>query len=355
MISEAPQEILDGKAAVQGSWLKRFFKRRFAYVDYPFLLAYRGYGSAEGLSVQGHVFRGMALGGPTSKRKSLRNFIALIKMFLVKTVAEAEVCLQLGEEEHLAISDEKGFFHFVIKAHNLQPGWQKVSLRLKSQVVEYQQEVSVQAEVLIAKNGPLGIISDIDDTLLVSHIAKSWKKMYLLITRNPESRKPFAGVVDFYQKLARGTSPGENPFFYVSSSEWNLYPFLIAFMRFHDIPKGILLLKEIKDHWLDFFRSGYGSHSHKEAKIEKILALYPEKSFVLIGDNSQHDPRIYARIAELHPGRLAAVYIRNIHGPGVADAERIFRESALKEIPHLLFTDSKEAAQHAQDLGLIAN
>lgn len=353
MISEAPQEILEGKAVVKGSWLKRFLKRRFAYVDYPFLLAYRGYGSSQGLTVQGHVFRGMALGGPTSKRKSLQNLIALIKMFLVKTVAEAEVGLIIDGEEHRATSDEKGFFQFVIKQHKLTAGWHKLPLQLKTRLVEYQHTVQVNAEVLVAEKSDFGVISDIDDTLLVSHIAKGWKKIYLLVTRNPESRKPFAGVVDFYQKLAQGTSEAENPFFYVSSSEWNLYPFLTAFMRFHKIPKGILLLKEIKDHWLDFFRSGYGSHRHKEVKIEKILALYPDRSFILIGDNSQHDPQIYANIAEAHPGRLAAVYIRNIHRPGAAEAERIFRESALKEIPHLLFKDSTEAAEHARELGLI--
>jgi phosphatidate phosphatase APP1 len=34
--------------------------------------------------------------------------------------------------------------------------------------------------------------------------------------------------------------------FYVSSSEWNLYRFLVLFTEIHKLPKAVLLLKDIK-------------------------------------------------------------------------------------------------------------
>ncbi|ULT45467.1 hypothetical protein KRR40_20705 [Niabella defluvii] len=49
-----------------------------------------------------------------------------------------------------------------------------------------------------------------------------------MLTRNAHSRKPFDGVVAHYRalQLAQTTSDRPNPFFYVSSSEWNLYDFI---------------------------------------------------------------------------------------------------------------------------------
>ena len=43
---------------------------------------------------------------------------------------------------------------------------------------------------------------------------------------------------------------------------------------------------------------------HKRVAIRRLFASYPETAFVLIGDSGQHDPEIYARIVESHPGRV---------------------------------------------------
>ena len=44
---------------------------------------------------------------------------------------------------------------------------------------------------------------------------------------------------------------------------------------------------------------------------------YPSLPFILIGDNSQKDPEIYRAIIDEHPGRILAIYIRNVRAePG---------------------------------------
>lgn len=333
----------------------RWLKSRFRFVDYPFLLAYRGFGNRTELILQGHVFRAMALSRPRKRYSAWRNFVSLVKMFLVRTVPNARVALVLNNKEYYVHTNKTGFYEFRIEAHGLQAGWHSVQLRLEDKLVEGQEDIHLDTEVYIRDTDfAFGCISDIDDTFLVSHITKILRKLYVLLTKNAETRKPFKGVVDFYQGLQKGEGSTENPFFYVSSSEWNLYDFLVNFMSLNDLPKGPLLLKDIKDHWRDFFRAGFGNHNHKEQKIERILALHPHKRFILLGDNGQHDPHIYHRIAQRHPHQVLAIYIRAVKRSHRKEVNDTLAEIEAMDIPSLQFKRSSEAMAHAVAHGFIA-
>lgn len=353
MISAPPEWEDYQQAPIKGSWIKRWMKSRFRYVDYPFLLAYRGFGNSNEVILQGHVFRGMALTRPRKKHSAWKNFIGLIKMFLVRTVPEASVKLTLPTGEHYGKTNEDGFFEFRIKDHHLVNGWHEVAVQLEDELVEGQEDVKLEVEVHVMRDFEYGLISDIDDTFLVSHVTKRFRKFYLLLTKDSETRKPFKGVVDFYKSLCDGVSSTANPFFYVSSSEWNLYDFLLRFMKFHDLPKGVLQLKEIKDELLDFFRSGYGSHEHKKVKIERIMKMYPDKSFILLGDNGQHDPYIYLKIAEAFPGQVKAIYIRAVKKSHRDKVQEVLTKIDEMSIPSLQFKRSSEAVAHAREHGFI--
>lgn len=353
MISSPPEWSDYTEAPIEGNWLKRWFKSRFRYVDYPFMLGYRGYGNQSVFIVQGHVFRGMALSKPRRKYSPWKNFVSLIKMFLVRTVADAKVRLKMKDiciETH---TSKEGFFEFQIENHQLKPGWHKVHLELVEQLVEGQEKVDVYAEVLIQHNFEYGLISDIDDTFLVSHVTRFWQKFYLLLTKNAETRKPFKGVVNFYQSLGEGVTSANNPFFYVSSSEWNLYDFLLNFCKFNKLPRGVLQLKDLKDHWMDFFKSGYGSHDHKRIKIERVLAMFPDRQFILLGDNGQHDPQIYHSIAQDYPGQIKAIYIRAVRKSHSKRVNKILKDIDKMDIPSLQFKRSAEAVSHARQHGFI--
>lgn len=353
MISSHPEWANYKEAPIQGNWFKRWLKSRFRFVDYPFLLAYRGYGNGESLVLQGHVFRGMALSKPRRRYSAWKNFISLIKMFLIRTVPGAEVQLSLNGGEHTTVTVEDGFFEFNLLNHGLAPGWHELELCLATELVEGQEEVKLRVETYIGKEFRQGCISDIDDTFLVSHVTKVWRKLYLLLTKDSQTRKPFKGVVEFYRALQEGPGGSNNPFFYVSSSEWNLYDFLIKFIRFHKLPKGVLQLKQLKDRLGDFFRSGYGSHDHKRIKIERILAMYPGQPFILLGDNGQHDPYIYKVIVEKFPERIKGVYIRGVKCSHRGEVDDVMEQINALGVPALQFKRSAEAMEHARQQGFI--
>src|SRR5690606_32076573 len=128
---------------------------------------------------------------------------------------------------------------------------------------------------------------------------------------NAHTRLPFAGVSEFYRALQSGRNgKRNNPFFYVSSSPWNLYDLLIDFLDLNNIPEGPLLLR---DFGLDHNKAGSSDHmGHKFKEIENILTTYPHLNFILIGDSGQDDPVIYKEVVKKYPNRILVIYIRDV-------------------------------------------
>lgn len=349
MISQHPKWKTYQEAPIKGNAFRKWLKTRFRFVDYPFVMTYRGYGNTGNFILQGHVFRGMAVHNFEKEQTIWRNFIYLIKMFLLRTQAGVEVVLRGdGVRDQVATTDENGLFTFEVKEHQLEEGWNELEVHLDEIMVEGQEPVHAKAQIMIRDEFEYGVISDIDDTLLISHITQPLKKFFLLMTKNAFSRKPVEGVVRFYQALAQREEKPINPFFYVSSSEWNLYDFLNRFMEHNDFPKGVLQLKELKDSWTDFFRSGYGSHDHKRLKIERILQHFPGREFILVGDNGQQDAQIYLDIAREYNDQVKAIYIRQATSSHTAKVDALLAEIDELDIPSLQYKYVTDAVKHAE-------
>lgn len=353
MISTHPQWSSYEEAPIQGNWLQKWLKSQFRFVDYPFLIAYRGMGNEQVCYIQGHVLKGMAIRMPSKTSSTWQNLLSMLKLFMVRTVQGARVELRFNGQTYVSASNAQGFVEFQIEAEHFPQGWQPYELKLLDELVPSQQEVTVKAEALVAYDFEYGLISDIDDTFLVSHVTNKLRKLYTLLSNDFKSRKPVEGVVRFYQALCDGVTQRSNPFYYVSSSEWNLYEFLVNFTQTHHLPQGVFQLKTIKDQFMDFFRSGYGSHDHKRAKIERILGLHPGQQFILLGDNGQHDPFIYAEVAREFPQQIKAVYIRGVKKGHWPQTEEQLTQIRAQGIPALQFEHSREAFAHAQGEGFI--
>jgi phosphatidate phosphatase APP1 len=175
----------------------------------------------------------------------------------------------------------------------------------------------------------LGVVSDIDDTIVETGItggpraiARNWRRV---LAELPDERIAVPGADVFFGALGGGavlTEPGgagtsypatHRPFFYISSSPWNLFSYLVAFQQSRNLPLGPLLLR---DWGLNRATLGSDSHgAHKRAALDALLAFYPDMRFALIGDDTQGDLPAYADTVQMNPGRVAAVFIRTGAGP----------------------------------------
>lgn len=164
----------------------------------------------------------------------------------------------------------------------------------------------------------------------------------------------FKDVARHYRLLALShTEPTQpNPFFYVSSSEWNLYDYLVTFFKINHLPEGSLLLSQIKK-WYQLFKTGKTKHEGKLLRINRLFVHFPLQRFVLFGDNSQSDPFIYETLTKKYSNRIAAVYIRNVAKVNEEATAAILKNIETRNIAVLQFSQSGEAIAHSKAIGVI--
>jgi phosphatidate phosphatase APP1 len=153
------------------------------------------------------------------------------------------------------------------------------------------------------------VISDLDDTLIHSFIRNKLVQIKTLLFTTVEKRK---AVKDMAHLIKRFALAGADAF-YLSNSEQNLYPMLFRFLTINRFPPGPLFLRQYI-HVRDMVtRRILGKkHSHKMDMLGKLMELFPNKKFILIGDNTQKDLSIYLRLADMFPERIRYIIIRKV-------------------------------------------
>lgn len=211
------------------------------------------------------------------------------------------------------ITDEEGYFDFELPIELALPeatGWEQVTLSTPGR--EAQRDCIPVPVMAPGTDNHWGIISDIDDTVVetgATNFLKNWRRV---LVDQPQDRLAVPGASTLYKMIARDHVAPARPFFYVSSSPWNLYGFITEFMEMSGIPHGPMFLKDYGIDDSKLFKTGHDTH--KLQAIETVLAFYPGLRFLLIGDNGQQDVEIYAKAVEDYPERIAAVFIRDVSG-----------------------------------------
>ncbi|SKB83614.1 Uncharacterized conserved protein [Salegentibacter holothuriorum] len=317
------------------------------------LKLYRGYVNDQELNVYGHLFESWAPDKYRLDRKGIKHAFAIIHMFRISPLKNVEITLKFQNTKVTTKTLDDGYFRFSIPFNEeLESGWHQyeVICNLKDfGIVE-------KGEVLKPHPSKYGIISDIDDTFLISHSNSFFKKLYVMLSKNIYKRKIFDDVVEHYKELSRSGQDSEcasNSFFYVSSSEWNLYEFINEFAKMHELPKAVIKLKKIKTGISDFLSTGRGSHDHKFEKIKDIISFYPNIPYVLLGDDSQKDAYIYERICKIFPKSLKAVYIRQTGKKKKSEITKILKNIESLGVSVCYFKHSHKAIEHSREEGII--
>jgi phosphatidate phosphatase APP1 len=322
------------------------------------IVPYRSYGTPTRLYVKGRVLVDKGIAVSEENDTTWENLLNMYKRFNSREIPGARVELCLEDQKHEITTDVEGYFVMNLapeKPLELGDIWHTIDITLTESPVEFEGPVKAQAHVLVPPpDAEYGIISDIDDTIVRTGATNLLQTGRNVLLNNAHSRIPFHGVASFYKSLQLGRNgKRNNPFFYVSSSPWNTYDLLFHFLELNDIPQGPLLLR---DFGLDENKLGASDHmSHKYKEIENILITYPELNFILIGDSGQQDAEIYAEVVRNHPGRILAIYIRDIniakHATKVVTIFDAFKDD--KEVEMVLVKETLEAAEHAAKLGYI--
>jgi phosphatidate phosphatase APP1 len=293
------------------------------------LVAFRGFGSGGRVYVAGRVSEDLGIAeaiAEKGRRARLRERLRMARRLLLsREIPAAEVKITFGSERWRTSTDSNGLF-FSCHSVGEPPGgpmWQPYEAELGATPQAVDPPGPARGEVLMRPpTARRLLISDIDDTVVYTGVANKLAMIWRLFATGPHGRSPFPGIAALYRALHAGPDGAAyNPIIYVSRSPWSLYPILEEFFQLHRIPVGpVLLLRE----WGVTYRHPFPRRApeHKHDLIDEILGVDRETPVVLIGDSGQRDPEVYAEVVRRHPGRVAAVYIRDLD-PGGARSLRL--------------------------------
>ncbi len=320
------------------------------------ILPYKGFGNQNEVTMVGRVLQDKGIRRSKASDSAWKNIGTMRKRFMSVVIPGVRIKGVFMGVEQVVISDDEGYFELRIKPASRPDGsifWHQMELTLLDQVIKSQGEVKAVGQIYVpGENLEYGIISDIDDTIVSTGAVRLWEMIKTTFVQNAHTRIPFPGVSAFYTALEKGSDGiTGNPFFYVSSSPWNLYDFLMEFLEVHEIPQGPLMLRDLG---LSREQLIAGSHSeHKLKQIEHILSVFDGVSFILIGDSGQEDPEIYLQVVQDFPGRIKMIYIRDMDSSRHDMVKEIADKTVRLGVEILLVKDTIEAAQHSISQGWI--
>ena len=260
----------------------------------PAVTGFYGYGSERRLHVLGRIVMEDPEPATTEVQRGWRQFFTY-------QVGELPVTVRIGEQVIESRSNDGGYIDVLVHDHGLTPGWHEVTIE-----AEGAEPTSAQVHI-VDPGAKYGLISDIDDTVLVTWLPRAMLAAWNSWVKKTNTRQPVDGMAEFYAELLR--EHPETPVFYLSTGAWNTFETLVNFLERHGLPKGPLLLTDWGPTPTGLFRSGV---EHKKVQLRNLIIEYPDIKWLLVGDDGQHDPLTYGDFVFEHPDRIAGVAIRQL-------------------------------------------
>jgi phosphatidate phosphatase APP1 len=263
------------------------------------VVPHTGYGNGDVVRVLARVILAPptydpAAGDALLQRRGWRNFVTA-------EAVDVPVTVTIAGHRHTVRTDRSGNVDARLPNPRLSPGWAEVSLQAGDSPA-----ATAQVRV-IGDDVELGILSDIDDTVLSTYLPRPLVAAYNTFLAREKARRPVRGMADLYARIL-AHQPGA-PTVYVSTGAWNTAPTLRRFLSRNGLPDGPLLLTDWGPTNTGWFRSG---QEHKRACLESLAADFPRIRWVLVGDNGQHDPATYSAFARTRPEHVRAIAIREL-------------------------------------------
>jgi phosphatidate phosphatase APP1 len=328
----------------------------------PVVMPYTGYGNATMLRVLARVVLARpthperpavvtpAGSAPNAAELDLRGW----RNFFTVEIARAEVTVTVtgpdGERTvQSARTDRSGYLDVRVDNPGLAPGWREVTLSVPG-------APECDAAVLVVDpRTTFGLVSDIDDTVIRTFLPRPLIAAYNTFVVREQARSPVPGMAELYRDLLAAHPAA--PTVYVSTGAWNTMSTLQRFLQRNGFPAGPLLLTDWGPTNSGWFRSG---QDHKRACLRMLAADLPTVRWLLVGDDGQHDPSLYAEFAAAHPDRVRAIALRQLSVTEqvlalgtAAERQGQDRDSVPAAVPEVRAPDGDGLARELARLGVV--
>lgn len=283
-------------------------------------------------SPKGWLINGVAINGhPKAIKgndKPLQVFWKILRSYFYNSARIRNIDLYINGETYPVVTDESGNFELTIDAKQID------SIEfLHSNSLENLDVLEKESRFYSFCDEDFLIISDIDDTILVSHSARFFSKLWLMLFKPIPKRKTVEESELAYRELRKGNFP----FAYVSASEYNLFSLVSTFIRHHKLPPGPIYLRPHQE-----FKNLFVKTEREDYKVNRIMKLFrhfPNKKIVLFGDDSQQDFTVFGEVAQKLPNRIHSVFLRKTGSLKPSKTDNVIWEMPNGKIPVHYYDD----------------
>ncbi|KAK0469032.1 uncharacterized protein EV420DRAFT_1258247 [Desarmillaria tabescens] len=184
-----------------------------------------------------------------------------------------------------------------------------------------------------------GVISDIDDTVKVTHVLDRLESIKTTLFDTPE---PVSGMPDLYASLAQ--SLNDPAFIYITGSPYQLFPFLRDFLNTSFLKsRGPIFSQNVTledvTQVIDVLFNPNDILNFKLSQIDRVHGIYPGKTFLTVGDSTQSDPEVYAEAYRKYGDFIRCIWIRQVDGANNTDARFVTAFQGVPESKYRIYTD----------------
>ena len=223
------------------------------------------------------------------------------RAFVTAGAMRVPVRVIVGDRTAHTLTDRSGYIDVMISEPGLEPGWHAVTIEAEGA------KAAEAAVLIIDREARFGLVSDIDDTVISTSLPRPLIAAWNTFVRHETARHLVPGMAPMYRTLL-GEYPG-SPIFYLSTGAWNTAPTLTRFLKRHGYPPGPMLMTDWGPTNTGWFRSG---QEHKTEALHRLAREFPKIRWVLVGDDGQHDPKLYGDFARDRPDVVEAIAIREL-------------------------------------------
>jgi phosphatidate phosphatase APP1 len=268
------------------------------------LLSYACISNGESLMLRLRVVRSNSKIKFSKKDSVVSHIFKVIRLFLSRSVSSTQVEILIDGKKHILKSSNRGYIE---KTLSVEVKEKKIQMILEGKKKPYEVDVT-----FINPDSKI-VVSDLDDTILKSQATNIYKLIARTLFNPLKKRDSFDGACEYYKKL----EDQGYKVMYVSSSTWDLFPMIKAFIYEFGFPLGPIFLQNTRDK-----KTSDRPHHQKFDYVMELANIVNRGKMILIGDEGQHDPEIYLEISKLHPKLVDKILIRKSWWTNKADSQK---------------------------------
>ena len=259
------------------------------------IVIYHAYGNNHQVIVQGRMQEKREFKSVREDDGWFRNLWRRVKQIKAKDIEDANINLSIKYESFKTKGDDEGYFEFNVQTKQmLNMGYQKVSL-----YIDGNKNLHKTKAIIIDTTPLIGIISDFDDTIIVSDVTNKINLGINTMFKNYKQRTLIPTMLERFKKiLAHNPQGTPSTLFILSDSPQQLFRPVEQFLDYYHFPKHTLILKKAHGENQDPLTNQF---AYKTQKIERLIQLYPNMQWVMFGDSGEKDAEIYAFIKKKYP------------------------------------------------------